>query len=140
MHTAWTARLQLIVLTYCDPIGFEAMLFDYLTGKIFEYLAASHSRHNEEMADELGIEITAMACFDTSKGINIFKKFGELRSETEEDHSSAAWNDSHPASFDRYYALRARSKEFDDSYKKCQAAKSSWNAWLLLRPRSTVDS
>jgi predicted Zn-dependent protease len=129
---AWIAGLQLILLTHCDPIGFESMIFDYLSGKVALYLTASHSRHNEEMADELGIEITAMACFDTSKGINIFKKFGELHdhTETEENHSSAAWTSSHPSSLDRYVSLKARSKEFASSYKKCQAAKTSWQTWL----------
>ena len=40
-------------------------------------LSASHSRHHENEADELGIKLTAMSCFDTKRAPKVFAKMHE---------------------------------------------------------------
>ena len=37
-------------------------------------MGAVHSRENERSADKLGMKLTAMACYDTEKGSEVFNK------------------------------------------------------------------
>eukprot|EP00599_Poterioochromonas_sp_BG-1_P005530 CAMPEP_0173140788 /NCGR_PEP_ID=MMETSP1105-20130129/5103_1 /TAXON_ID=2985 /ORGANISM="Ochromonas sp., Strain BG-1" /LENGTH=435 /DNA_ID=CAMNT_0014053859 /DNA_START=33 /DNA_END=1340 /DNA_ORIENTATION=- len=66
--------LQLILLTFVEPIGFFAIAYDYLVATIAQYLDAAYSRECEEEADTLGIELAARACYDTKKGTKMFEK------------------------------------------------------------------
>lgn len=59
-------------------------------------LLATHSRHNEEEADLLGIQVAAEACFDTEKGTRAFAKIADL-----EHHERHGWHSTHPTSDDR---------------------------------------
>lgn len=66
--------LQLILLTFVEPIGLFSLGYDYMVGKVAQYLDAAYSRECEEEADTLGIELTARACFDINKSIQVFEK------------------------------------------------------------------
>ena len=111
-----------------DPSGLWSTLFDYLAAKLSSYMQAAHCRGSEEEADELGIQIAALACFDTTAGSSIFSKFAEadhhhkvlvfpalfrsVRFSFDIDdtmipicnvsYQQMKWSDSHPTSDSRY--------------------------------------
>lgn len=72
------AMAQLLLMSLVDPTGIYTFIFDFATWRLSYYLEAAHSRANEEEADELGIQIAAKACYDTTKGAEIFRKFADI--------------------------------------------------------------
>lgn len=90
-------------------------------------LIASFSRENENEADELGLRLTAMACYNTKRGAYVMKKMhdhqvamaGEPRSNTH----LLSLLDTHPPSLDRYERILAMSKtENPDKYSHSSCA------------------
>lgn len=86
----------LFLMTIMDPSGFGSVVFDYLILTVGKYLELEYSRETEEEADELGIHIAALACYDTHNGAKIFDKFSNLQG-----HHATGWNDTHPSSDSR---------------------------------------
>ena len=85
-------------------------------------LVMAQSRENETAADELGIKIAAMACYDTRKAAHIFHKMHLNETESgaenaEEEQASRSLSsllrfaDSHPPSNERHLNLVKASKE-----------------------------
>lgn len=82
-------------------------------------LGAVYSRDNEREADELGIKLTAMACFDTRAASEVFRKMHLHNVESGKDSSSnrAGWGglaaifDSHPPTEERFLSLVEESEE-----------------------------
>ena len=66
--------LQLMLLSFIEPVGILSVLYDFLIAGVATYLDASYSRECEEEADELGMELAARACFDTKKSTKIFQR------------------------------------------------------------------
>eukprot|EP00534_Pseudo-nitzschia_fraudulenta_P000998 CAMPEP_0201117586 /NCGR_PEP_ID=MMETSP0850-20130426/1551_1 /ASSEMBLY_ACC=CAM_ASM_000622 /TAXON_ID=183588 /ORGANISM="Pseudo-nitzschia fraudulenta, Strain WWA7" /LENGTH=394 /DNA_ID=CAMNT_0047382017 /DNA_START=303 /DNA_END=1487 /DNA_ORIENTATION=- len=66
-----------------------------------EALVAALSRENELEADELGCRLAAMSCYDTGRGVEVFRKMQETHSG---DSAASKLNliSSHPTSQDRY--------------------------------------
>lgn len=99
---------QLIVMTLVDPIGITSFIFDILVERLREFLTASYSRQHEEEADNLGIQIASLACFNVEKGSKVFQKFYV------KDHRTVThWNDTHPSSLERYNKLLLQSPELE---------------------------
>jgi len=91
-------------------------------------VAAAHSRDHEREADELGIQLAAMACFDTKKAAKVF---GKLHThETGGELSPTKWTrfvDTHPSTADRYKDLLLASEtENAEKYSTttCQSVKN----------------
>jgi len=87
------------------------ILIDYVIG-VASFLSSSRdaviaafSRSHETEADELGCKLAAMACFDTRKGANVFRRMqdDQLADGTASNQNLMA---SHPPSKERYEALQ----------------------------------
>lgn len=70
-----------------------------------EALVAAFSRTHETEADELGCRLAAMSCYDTRRGIEVFRKMQEA---AEFDGTASKQNlmSSHPPSQERYDNLQ----------------------------------
>ena len=104
-----------------------------------QIISASNSREHEEQADELGLKLAAMSCFDTRKGSKVMASLHEIKEAAEvpdqidststksndklkDDHNSdskkdkdgyvlSSLIDSHPPTMLRYENLLKLSKE-----------------------------
>lgn len=72
---ATTSILQLIVISLLDPTGIMGFAGEFflLMGSTLGLVTSAYSRQNEMQADELGLIITARACFDTDKAYRFFE-------------------------------------------------------------------
>lgn len=81
-------------------------------------LVAAKSRSHETEADELGCKISAMSCYDTKRGAQVFRKMHE-----HDVDNDAIRNDflaTHPTSQDRYEKLQKLTDETNFSeYSYC---------------------
>jgi Zn-dependent protease with chaperone function len=71
---------------------------------------AAHSRDHENQADTMGIQLAAMACFDTLKASEVFRKMHEQHIGAPNEHKLLSFADSHPTSGERYENLIQLSK------------------------------
>lgn len=118
---AFLASFQLILLIFVDPTGFSSVVIDPLNSSIMKYIENAHGRHEEEEADDLGIQITAMSCMDTKRAANVFAKFADLEEKGGGGASrwQAAWNHTHPASKDRYLKMLQESEIYNPRSHGC---------------------
>ena len=111
--------LEIIVLMLDPTEGLLSLGIVGFIASTRDALVAMHSRAHESEADELGCKIAAMACYNTIRGAEVFRKMHEF-----DKKSGMARNDlmsSHPPSQERYDALKQRSKSENFSkYSKCQ--------------------
>jgi Zn-dependent protease with chaperone function len=70
---------------------------------------AAQSRQNETEADELGCKLAGMACFDTKRGVEAFRKMAETDERMDGSYSKLSMMNSHPPSAARYEVLRSLS-------------------------------
>ena len=92
-------------------------------------IGAVYSRDNERSADELGIKLCAMACYDTRAASQVFFKMHKQNVESgkEAASSKAGWKglmsffDSHPPSEERFRTLL----EASDAENKTKYAETS---------------
>ena len=91
---------QLVLMSMVDPIGLGSFLFDMVVSRFGDYIQASYSRQNEFDADELGLLLTSMACFDINAGASVHEKLGE-----HSHHHEASLSDTHPSSRERKHKL-----------------------------------
>lgn len=71
---------------------------------------AAHSRDHEHQADTMGIQLAAMACFDTLRASEVFRKMHEQHIGAPNQHKLLSFADSHPTSGERYENLVELSK------------------------------
>jgi Zn-dependent protease with chaperone function len=111
--------VQLIFISFVDPFGILSFFLDYFSFQVTEMYTAYNSRHMETEADTLGIELSAMACFDVEKGSHVFRKLNEL---IPEGSRASTWFDSHPPSQQRFEALNLASARFSGLHRSgdCQ--------------------
>jgi len=75
MHWNWCCRNWKSLFLTMDPTeGFLSMGFNFLLAQVHRLLLVAYSRENEWQADEMGIQITAQTCFDTSVGCHMLHK------------------------------------------------------------------
>ena len=134
------------MLLVMDPTeGAMSLFFMATIEYIRNALSASHSRCNEREADELGIQLAAMSCFDTKRAPIVMKNLHEItlhmsdqlkplieplsiaedlkrREIDEKGHELSSFMDTHPPSLFRYENLLKMSKEENaDKYpSKCK--------------------
>ena len=106
--SAYLALFQLLLLTVIDPTGIGSFFFDVCVGNLAQYISASNSRICESEADELGLKILSLACYDVGKGTKIFEKFGLL-----ENHAKTGWFSTHPSSDERLLTLQQLSNSLE---------------------------
>jgi len=101
-------------------------------------ISAGYSRHAEMEADQLGIKIAAMSCFDTKRGCYIFRKLATYPEDVEnkdvkEQRSNASLTDTHPAPMNRYLDLQSLSGEENaDKYNNCKTLKKKLASALIF--------
>lgn len=89
-------------------------------------LVASFSRDHELEADELGLKIAAMACYDTKRGAYVMQKMHDhgikLAGEQTRYSNLLQMVDTHPPTIERYEKILEQSKtENPDKYERCAA-------------------
>ena len=99
--SAYLAVFQLVLLTLIDPTGLGTFFIDICIGNLADYLSAVNSRACESEADELGVKILSLACYNVTRGTRIFEKFGLL-----EKHAKTGWFATHPSSDERWNTLQ----------------------------------
>jgi len=82
---------------------------------------ASFSREHEVEADDLGLKLAAMACYDTKKGAHVMKKMHDhqisMAGEPSSNTHLLQLLDTHPPSMDRYNkVLKLSETENADKY------------------------
>lgn len=107
--------IQLVLLNLLDPFGVSTIFAAGLLAKFASFEQASHSRHNETEADETGLKIAALACFDTHSAPAVFGKLAEMERKARVEAGDttqrvAGWGDTHPMPKDREGSLIAMSK------------------------------
>jgi len=122
---------QLVVMSMVDPLGLGSFFFDMFVSRLGTYVAASFSRQHESDADELGLLLTSLACFDIKAGANVHEKLSHFSG----DHSTKL-TDTHPSSMERKIVLaelalaheadRATNPAFSQYQRDCLNKREEW--------------
>lgn len=104
--------VQLALMSIVDPTGISSYLFDKLLDYLKNVIMARYSRQKEDEADDLGIRLASLACYDVNEGIKVFEKLQKLDTRTE-----TSWEDSHPSSYERYKRLLEQAVYLRGSYE-----------------------
>lgn len=123
LYMSAMSALLLVVLSFVDPVGFFSIGLEVFGFQAMSMIKQSYSRQCESEADELGLIIASLACFDTKKGVEFFSKLADI-----EGHKSTQWNHSHPSSDYRHTDLKKKVIDYhtDDIYRQCLNAKSDF--------------
>ena len=126
-----------VLLLSLDPTsGFLSLLVVGGLATMRSALSAAHSRENERAADELGLTITAKACYNTVKGSEVMYKMHEAKVAMSPNGGDAVIRvhpsskdsgkalplqllDTHPPTMERYEQLKQRAEE-GENYTKYQ--------------------
>jgi Zn-dependent protease with chaperone function len=116
--------LEVLLLSVDPTEGAASLVMMVVYWATRTLIGAAHSQDHEREADELGIKIAAMACYDTKLASEVFDKIHKFDSESGANKAlkgtAADWFDSHPPVMERYHYLVAESeienkdKYFDD--------------------------
>ena len=96
-----------VLLLSIDPTeGLASLAFMFFLGAGRTLIGAAYSKENERAADELGIKLAAMACYDTRRASKVFEKLHKFDTESAagaamEKVPLLQWFDSHPSTIDR---------------------------------------
>lgn len=93
-----------VLLLSLDPTeGLLSMAVVAFLAMIRNALTAAHSRENEHQADDMGIKLAAMACYDTERAAHVFYKMHEHSTESGADSTVNAslfsFLDTHPSRY-----------------------------------------
>jgi len=91
---------QLVLMALVDPTGILSYVFDASLSYVRQFLTASYSRQHETEADELGLLLTSLACFDVKAGSSLHEKLSQMKAKQHTDLL-----DTHPASPERQVHL-----------------------------------
>jgi len=99
-----------ILLLSLDPTeGLLSLAFMSFLASVRHAVGAVYSRENERSADELGIKLCAMACYDTHAASKVFYKMHMHNLESGKDIGPTIF-DSHPPTDERYRTLLEESR------------------------------
>lgn len=120
-----TLRTMEVLLLSVDPT--EGLLSLAVVGAlagIRQAVTASFSRDHEREADELGMKLAAMACYDTQRASTVFQRLHEKEQVPSTGTRLLSFADSHPPTEERYRDLVSASEtENADSYDHCATVK-----------------
>ena len=103
--------LEILMLSLDPTEGLLSLAIMGGLASLRSAIGALYSRDNERCADELGIRLTAMACYDTRAASHVFYKMHQYNVESGRDAGLGGFFDSHPPSEERYLALLKESDE-----------------------------
>ena len=118
--------IELLFMSFVDPIGLSAALFDYLVEKSSNTVLASYSRVNEEDADNLALRLMSFMCIDLACASSLMAKLHEV-----DGKSKTGWTDSHPCGSDRLKNVEEQKSKLLEELKDhprikhCQGTKQS---------------
>jgi len=110
-------RTAEVLLLSLDPTeGLLSLAFMTFLASVRHAIGAEFSRNDEREADELGIKLCAMACFDTNSASRVFHRMHLADVESGKQAASnrtglLSFFDSHPPSEERYHSLLEESGE-----------------------------
>lgn len=118
LETAFST-IEILLLSLDPTEGLLSLAFMSVLASVRSAIGAVYSRDNERCADELGIKLTAMACYDTRAASQVFYKMHMSNVESGREGSSdrvgwgglASFFDSHPPSDERFRTLLEESRE-----------------------------
>lgn len=91
--------MQLVLFSLIDPSGALPFIFDLAIKQFGTGMENFYSRENETEADLTGIEIAALACYETREAHEVFNRLSE---------GEHYWNSTHPSGESRVaYLLEA---------------------------------
>ena len=110
--------LEVLLLSIDPTAGVLALFIIGSLAAMRRALAAAHSRDKEREADDLGVEIAARGCFDTSKGAEVMKKMYHLSTVQSPFGTSAVANlySSHPPTEERYNSLKIKAQDYNKQH------------------------
>lgn len=135
--------LEILLLSLDPTDGLLSLAFMSLLATLRLSIGAIYSRENERSADELGIKLTAMACYDTRAASHVFYKMHMHNIESGRESSSntsglgalSSIFDSHPPSEERFRALLEESEEENrQKYEETSCASLKTIFWDAMKP------
>ncbi|KAL7519011.1 hypothetical protein ACHAWX_003813 [Stephanocyclus meneghinianus] len=135
--------LEILLLSIDPSEGLLSLAFMSFLASLRGAIGASYSRENERTADELGIKLTAMACYNTREASRVFHKMHlhNIESGLESSSSKVGWGgllsffDSHPPSDERFRSLLEESKkENAQKYEDTSCATLKTLFWEAMKP------
>ena len=108
--------LEIVILTTLSAVGGVGTLYNMsMLASVKRWASNAYSRESERQADSFGIKLAAMACYDTKRGIGVFKKMQAL---DPPGVSFLTIELDHPPTEERYNWLVEASKEENASKYK----------------------
>jgi predicted Zn-dependent protease len=101
--------LEIFILALDPTEGLLSLGVATFLASTREALTAANSREHETEADELGVKLAAMACFNTVRGAEVFRKMHEF--DVAQGHAGKNLMSSHPASSERYENVKMMSAD-----------------------------
>jgi len=111
MLQAILSTIEVVLLTALNAGGLGTTVsirLVVLLSTLKRWAGNSYSREHEREADALGIKIAAMACFDTRRGAEVFRK---MQAEDMPGQSLFSFDLTHPPTDERYRYLVDKSRE-----------------------------
>ncbi len=123
------AVLAIVLMSFIDPTGWFALLYDSFIFTAISAIKAGFSRHEETEADHLGIQLASMSCYNPVNGALLMKKFSEFEKGKNNNYTLllTSWNSTHPSSLSRYEDLKILGEKYELENKNyCASLKSMW--------------
>ena len=111
-YSAILLGTQLVLMAVVDPIGIFSFFFDAAVSQLRLYIEAGYSRQHETDADELGLLLTSLSCYDIRAGSTVHQKLAELS-----QHRHTKLEDTHPSSVERHKTLAKLAKDHEQDRK-----------------------
>jgi len=123
LFTSALSAFLLVLLSFVDPVGLFTIALEVCGFQAMRLMKQSYSRVCESEADDLGLIIASLACFDTKQGVEFFSKLAD-----KEGHRATQWYHSHPSSDYRHNDLKQKVIDYhtEEVYKQCSASKSDF--------------
>lgn len=102
-----TLSTQLLLMGLMDPTGAASFFFDMAASYARQAVETAYSRRDERDADELGVLLVSLSCYDVNAAVNLHQKMAKLQGEAK----TTGLLDSHPASAERHEQVEALAKQ-----------------------------
>lgn len=123
------AVAAIVLMSFIDPTGWFALVFDSFLFTFITAVKAGFSRHEETEADHLGVLLASMSCYNPVNGALLMKKFSEFEKDKISYSFLTSWSSTHPSSISRYEDLRTLGARYESENRShCASLKSVWGS------------
>jgi len=120
------STVEVMLLSVLDVAGMDGIRVIIMIESLRRWFGNAYSREHEAEADKLGIQLAAMACFDTRRGAEVFRRMMEMESESVMGRLPkwlVRFEMDHPLTVDRYkYLVKASETENAAKYSNTACA------------------